>query len=312
MKKLKLVLFLLACCQQGMALEEANDDASAVLAQWNDVTLTAADLHRHIIAMSAREKGAYMNNKDKLTQALITMFKRKKLSAVAEAEGLTDSKTYQYKLQNAHDSILIELLQQRYKDDLPAVDYAALAYEDYLSNKENFSVPGQRRVSHILLRQSEGEDRAAEIADIRQRVLAQELTFSEAASEYSDDDVSARQQGSLGPIQRGKTVPGFDQVAFSLAEGEISQPVKTRFGWHLIKVDEIMPARQREFDEIKDDLMARAERDYKQSKWLEYVNEVTVDDAAPEVNEELLRDLMTEYTQVLVSDTTNADKQDVE
>ena len=78
--------------------------------------------------------------------------------------------------------------------------------------------------------------------------------FAELARENSTDTGSAKQGGSLGPIQKGQLVPEFEKVAFSLKDGEISQPVKTQFGWHIITVD-ITPAKTTSFADAKDQIV---------------------------------------------------------
>ncbi len=101
-------------------------------------------------------------------------------------------------------------------------------------------------VSHILLRPDRDSSHGAEaLADkarqIRQAILAGELTFDEAAREHSAGP-SADQGGSLGSIgRRGPMVESFTRAAFSLEPGEISEPVQTPFGIHLIRCDAVKP-----------------------------------------------------------------------
>ena len=73
------------------------------------------------------------------------------------------------------------------------------------------------------------------LAEVRPRIISQELTFEAAAAEYSEDS-SAETGGDLGSFDRNRMVAPFTEAAFSLPEGEISQPVRTKFGWHLIEV----------------------------------------------------------------------------
>lgn len=97
------------------------------------------------------------------------------------------------------------------------------------------------RASHILIRHnpeidsSDSESPYNKIVSLRERILNGE-DFAELAKEYSDDKNSGVNGGDLGFFPRRKMVLPFDTVAFSLNVGEISEPVETRFGWHLIKV----------------------------------------------------------------------------
>ncbi len=88
----------------------------------------------------------------------------------------------------------------------------------------------------------------AEADRIRAEVTPE--NFAALAKKYSTDTGSAPQGGSLGQIQKGQLVPAFEKVAFALKSGEISQPVKTQFGWHIITVT-TTPARTTPFAEAK-------------------------------------------------------------
>jgi parvulin-like peptidyl-prolyl isomerase len=109
----------------------------------------------------------------------------------------------------------------------------ALAY--CRKNPQEFKEPASRKASHILVKTK------AQAESVR----AQATTgnFASLAGQYSTDPGSKAQGGDLGVVQKGALVPEFEKVALSLKDGEISQPVKTQFGYHIITV-RITPARQ--------------------------------------------------------------------
>lgn len=111
--------------------------------------------------------------------------------------------------------------------------------------KSRFSEPERRRVRHILL---EGEGARARLEEAARRIEAG-ADFAEVAAELSEDPGSAEEGGDLGWIERGDMVPAFEEAAFALEEGALSEPVKSEFGWHLIRVEEIEEARTRPFDD---------------------------------------------------------------
>ena len=133
------------------------------------------------------------------------------------------------------------------EDDLRAI------YED---NKENYIAPESRSASHILLTTGGDESDEAQkaLAESLLEQLNQGADFAELAAEYSDDPGSASQGGDLGLIQAGVMVPEFEQAAFALAEGEISAPIKTQFGYHLIQVTDVSGGEAQSFDEVRFDL----------------------------------------------------------
>lgn len=98
-------------------------------------------------------------------------------------------------------------------------------------------------------------DAKAKAGDIRQQILAKKMTFEDAAKKFSDDPGSKSRGGDLGVFMRGQMVAPFDAAAFSLKPGQISQPVHTQFGYHLIEVvktgDQIPPdQRQQVLDQF--------------------------------------------------------------
>ncbi|MDP8985851.1 MAG: SurA N-terminal domain-containing protein [Pseudomonadota bacterium] len=121
---------------------------------------------------------------------------------------------------------------------------------------ERFSQPEQRRVRHILLQVTDPKEDAAVKAQadsILKRVRGGE-DFSKLAKEFSQDTGSAQQGGDLGWSQRKVWVAPFADAAFSMTEGEIRGPVKTQFGYHILKLEGIQPATVKTFDQAKSDL----------------------------------------------------------
>ncbi len=133
--------------------------------------------------------------------------------------------------------------------------------QSYDADQTRFSQPERRQVRHLLLTVPENADDAAasqvlaDITAIRERLVAGE-SFEELAKTQSKDPGSAAKGGDLGIIDKGVMVPAFEQAAFALPVGEISEPVRTRFGYHLIEVKEIIPAQIKPFEEVREQLRA--------------------------------------------------------
>jgi peptidyl-prolyl cis-trans isomerase D len=123
------------------------------------------------------------------------------------------------------------------------------SYED---NKQQYSTPEQVRASHILLK-TEGKDDATvkkQAEDLLAKVKAGE-DFAKLATEYSEDDASKVKGGDLDFFPKGQMVPEFDKVAFSLKPGEISDLVKSQYGYHIIKVTDKKEATTKTLDEVR-------------------------------------------------------------
>lgn len=135
----------------------------------------------------------------------------------------------------------------------------------YESEQARFGQPERRRVRHILLPvPANAEDAKVqavleEIQGVRSRILGGE-PFDEVARAVSKDPGSAPQGGSLGEIEQGIMDPAFDRAAFSLGAAELSEPVRSRFGFHLIEVEEIIPSSIKRFEEVRESLAVELER----------------------------------------------------
>jgi len=130
----------------------------------------------------------------------------------------------------------------------------------YRQNFNRYSIPEQRRARHILIKTSE-EDSADTLAEKRKRAeLVLELSrsgedFAELAKQFSEGPTGPK-GGDLGSFSRGRMVKPFEDAAFSLNEGEISDIVETQFGFHIIKLEKIEPAYTKTLDEVKDEIEA--------------------------------------------------------
>ncbi len=125
---------------------------------------------------------------------------------------------------------------------------------------------GQIRVAHVMLRSTEedGPQKQAEsetrIREIHSRIVSGELSFADAALRFSEDESSSGKGGELPMFGTGKMIEEFEDAAFALkSDGDISAPVKTRYGWHIIKRLEHKPPPT--FDEARNDLKTRISRD---------------------------------------------------
>ncbi len=131
----------------------------------------------------------------------------------------------------------------------------------YDAHRDQWRTPEQVKVSHILIKtpapgaDGKVDDKAVAEAQHRAEDLLKQLKggakFEDLATKYSEDPGSAKQGGSLGMIGKGQTVPEFEKAAFSLPKGQISDLVKSSFGFHIIRVDDKQDAHSKTLDEVK-------------------------------------------------------------
>ncbi|OLS01470.1 peptidylprolyl isomerase [Tissierella creatinophila] len=134
-------------------------------------------------------------------------------------------------------------LKKLLEDDIKVTDEEIAKY--YEENKANFTQEEQVNASHVLV---ETEDLAKEV---REKLVAGE-DIAKLAKEYSTDEGTKDNGGNLGFFGKGKMVESFDKAAFTLPIGEVSQPIKSEFGYHVIVVKEKKEAKTTSLEENKE------------------------------------------------------------
>lgn len=134
----------------------------------------------------------------------------------------------------------------------------------YDQHRDEYRLPEQVKVSHILIKtplpaaDGKVDDKAVEAARVKAEDVLKQVKaggdFAKLAEKYSDDPGSAKNGGSLGLIGRGRTVPEFEKAAFSLPKGQISDLVKSSYGYHIIRVDDKQDAHMKTLEEVKGDI----------------------------------------------------------
>ncbi len=130
---------------------------------------------------------------------------------------------------------------------------------EYEKQKSRLEVPEKRHARHILIT---GKDDAAALA-LAQQVLAQAKSgkdFAELAKQYSQDPGSAQNGGDLGWAERSTFVKPFADALFGMSAGEIAGPVKTQYGYHIIRLEEIQRGKSKSFEEARPELEAQLRR----------------------------------------------------
>jgi peptidyl-prolyl cis-trans isomerase D len=147
--------------------------------------------------------------------------------------------------------------------------------EAFEANQQQTATKDARKAAHILIQPQGDGDNAREQARAKARRLRQQLVNGEAAfaalaREHSDDPGSAEQGGGLGFVQRGSMVEPFSEALFALDEvGAVSEPVRTTYGYHLIKLLDKREAEQRSFAAVREQLAAELRRSRAQERFYE-------------------------------------------
>jgi peptidyl-prolyl cis-trans isomerase C len=221
-----------------------------------DVRITAAQFDALIDTLPEQSRAQFRGpGRTQLAQNLARMIV---LAKEGQRLKLDESPAYKTQIEFQAENILAGLVfTQITKDNKPSEEDLKKYYEEHKAEFE------QVHARHILIRfqgsplpikagQKDLTDAEAlaKMQALRQKIQGGE-DFAKVAAQESDDTGSATNGGDLGTFRHGQMVPSFEQVAFALKPGELSEPVKTQFGYHLIKLES---KDSKSFEEVRPDL----------------------------------------------------------
>jgi len=218
------------------------------------------------IGLTASDADINAALKDVLTRNNLT---QDQLADLLTREGLT---LQDYKDRLREQIIMARLMNQAVRSRVSVDTSEVEAY--YRTHQEEFNQPDGARVRHIFFRLDQG---AAQAQMAQAKKVLQEARngsdFASLARRYSED-VTAQSGGDLGLIRQGQALPEFEEVIFSLHEGEISEIIRTPNGLHIVKVDAVSKGDQRPFSEIRAEVERRVMQEKMEKRFREWTNEL--------------------------------------
>ncbi len=240
------------------------ENNNKLLAEVNGKKIYSNDVYAF---MSNIEGGARFQNEEGIKVLADEMVNQEILLIDAYNTGIDKDEEFQRELKLVEENMLKNYAMHKIFEDVEASDDELKNY--YENNKEVISPKASYTASHILL---DDEKKAIEVLEEIQKGL----DFKEAARKYSKDP-SAANGGSLGTFPKGVMVKEFQDGLDQLEIGEISKPVKSQFGYHIIKLDNLVNEETKEFEEVKDQVCQMYIMVKRQEKYLEKLNQVSKD-----------------------------------
>lgn len=230
---------------------------SPVLMEGSDIRITQADLQAELANMGEDRRQHAQATATRLQNISENLFILRALSAQAEAKGMHQQPEVANRLQLAYEKVLGEIMLEHVDGEFSHTALQQLAEAEYRANPQRYAIRPWVEASHILI--TTGEQRDSEAAREKVEALLQRLEagedFGELAREYSEDPRSAERDGSLGRIRPGRTVAEFEEQVFDMAKGDVVGPVATRFGYHIIRLDDRNDLNMRPFAEVEEQLI---------------------------------------------------------
>nr|WP_281416859.1 peptidylprolyl isomerase [Geoanaerobacter pelophilus] len=239
---------LIAGCnaKKGEEGQKPAKSSEEVLAEVSGATITTEDFKKELENLPPYLKPMTETAEGK-KEMLETMVIRELILQQAKKDGIDKSQLVADKLEDIKKRLVVEAYLKKKVEEQSNISDADLQ-KFYDENKDKFKSGDQIKASHIL---------------VKDEKLAQEIlgklkaggSFEELAKKNSMDSAGAK-GGDLGWFSKGSMLPEFEKAAFSLKEGETSGIVKTKFGFHIIKLTGKRAAGQRAFAEVKDQIKA--------------------------------------------------------
>ena len=240
--------------------------SNKILASVGNLTVTEADVNEYIAALGQR--GAGYNTPEGRRAVLSQLVNHKLLLLDAQRNLYEGDPAFRAKLQKVKEELLIEFAAEKAIAGITVTDEELTKY--YEENKENFNTGATVNASHILVATED------EAKDVLSKIKGGEMSFEDAARKYSSCP-SKENGGCLGEFSRGQMVPEFDEAVFAMAEGEITEsPVKTQFGYHLIKLNSKSDSKMIELSEIRDELYGMLINDKRRVAFESKVNQLKI------------------------------------
>ena len=290
-------LWMMAAAPQTLlAQDAANDtidknDPQQVFAYRGDAILTQTAIDAAFTRIPEDSRLVFVRDGAKVDLLMRSLLQTEVVALDAEKSGFLNDPVVRERMALAARAELAQAWIEEQSHRTPPADYAAMAHEDYLAHPEKYMTEPTVSVTHILIGTKERtpEEALALATELRARLSVDPSQFNDMVKQFSDDPSAAGNKGKFRKIQRGQMVPPFEKVAFSLTTpGQISDPVETEFGYHLIRLDARQDPKVRPYEEVREraemNMKAKHEDSYRKAYLQKLLKDpVTIPNGAVEV-----------------------------
>ena len=266
---LLLSLAMLAIPVSSLAQIDGNPDLVAKRGE-GEVSVETFNAAAHRIEEDKRFQT--LRDRGRMENFLDQMLLNSQLAADAREAGFENDPVVKERMRLAMEEELARAWMQHTVAQTKPADYTAMAREEWQLNRDRYMTPHTVDVSHILIGTSERSDaEALAFAEtLHQQILDDPSQFDALVMAHSDDPSKAGNKGRFLGVRQGQMVEPFETAAFGLELGAFSGPVRTEYGYHLIRKDGDTPPQRRKFREVRLALeqqmrrrhLERVEKDY--------------------------------------------------
>lgn len=271
-----------------------------VVAQ-GDVALTLTDIDARISRIPPDSRANFINDPERIETLLRNMLLNKQMAREAEAMGIADDPVVAADIAYSREEVLARRRGTLLLKDVKFPNFDTLAKERYIASPALYRTPETIDVRHILVaRDVHGDDAARKLAEqVRAEIVAKGGDFADYVEKYSDDKVPedaapGAEKGLIKDIEKGETANTFEDAAFALKQvGELSPVVRTRFGYHIIKLEKRTPSVRYDYDKVKPRIVEELRKEFVARARQDFIDNTR--SIAIDANPPLLQALRTRY-----------------
>lgn len=268
---------------------KAKDDANTVVASQGGVSVTLGELDAYAASrIPEKDRAGFFVSPQRIEMLITNQLAQKQMAAEARKAGLQNDPLVKSQIDLATDETLSKVRLERLRKEIKVPDFSALAKEDYAAHKEKYATAGRFDVKHILIMTNNRSDAEAKaLAEtVEKEAKADPNRFDSLVEKYSEDPSKTANLGLMTQVDSGRYVAEFTEAAKALKNpGDISPVVKTKFGYHVLKLIARIPNQQRSFADVREEIVARMSNDYVEKQMKNYVDQLRSQkmDAHPDV-----------------------------
>lgn len=272
MKSAMTVAMVVCCTTQAIAEDH-------LLLETKKVRITSTDFEASLVRIPEENRAEVLASRARIGKLLENLVINKTMASQAREAGIDRDPALKKQMELATDNVLAQAYVNRQIKELELPNFETRAKELYRLDIEKYTIQARVHASHILVetKNRTQEEALKRIQDIRSQAL-EGKSFETLAQEYSDDPSAANNKGDLGFFEPGRMVKPFSDAAFTLTKpGEISDPVRTVFGYHIIQFHEKQPKQTKQFEDVRPEIIKILSDQYFAEHRQKLVNEILTD-----------------------------------
>ena len=268
----------IACLLLAATLAPAVWADEPYLARNDLVTVTRADYEAELARLPAEQQGILRSTPERVPSFIESILLMKTLAVQARNEKLDQKPSVQAEMRIAADRVLAQRRLEQHEATLKLPDFTKRAQELYAVDPSAYEEKANYHASHIMVDFNCRTPEAAKArAEEARKVLLGGIPFADVVASYSDDPTAKRNKGDLGWRTFEELNPTLKEVLPKLKKGEVSEPVSSNFGFHVLVLHDVKPKRTTPFSEVKGAIVEKLKGDYLRTQRHNFVSAITTD-----------------------------------